>query len=198
MKRLTTKKSVSEMNMTELAYNSCYAKDGWARYRDYEKDIDAKELARGLLKKYEDGDDGFTCDEDLMDQMADYTQYGLEEIEGLIAVFYRNVWAMADLRERLKDYEDLEEQGRLLRLPCALGDTVYRIQECQAPNCQVCRGFNRVDNCFTRYKVRIFKTHFNLYHLEKFGKTVFLTKEEAVNALKNQRSGGNKSERDSF
>lgn len=34
---------------------------------------------------------------------------------GLIAVFYRNLWAMADLRERLKKYEDLEEQGKLIK-----------------------------------------------------------------------------------
>ena len=27
--------------------------------------------------------------------------------------------------EKLKQYEDLEEQGRLLRLPCKVGDTVY-------------------------------------------------------------------------
>lgn len=27
---------------------------------------------------------------------------------GLLALFYRNLWAMADLRERLKYYEDLE------------------------------------------------------------------------------------------
>ena len=30
---------------------------------------------------------------------------------------------------KLKDYEDLEEQGKLLKLPCALGDTVYEVQE---------------------------------------------------------------------
>lgn len=29
--------------------------------------------------------------------------------------------------EKLKQYEDLEEQGRLLRLPCKVGDTVYVI-----------------------------------------------------------------------
>lgn len=28
---------------------------------------------------------------------------------------------------RLKDYEDLEEQGRLIKLPCKVGDTVYHV-----------------------------------------------------------------------
>ena len=30
--------------------------------------------------------------------------------------------------EKLAEYEDLEEQGLLLRLPCKVGDTVYRIE----------------------------------------------------------------------
>lgn len=31
------------------------------------------------------------------------------------------------LAEKLKEYEDLEEQGKLLRLPCKVGDFVYTI-----------------------------------------------------------------------
>lgn len=29
--------------------------------------------------------------------------------------------------EKLKEYEDSEEQGKLLRLPCVVGDTVYTV-----------------------------------------------------------------------
>lgn len=32
---------------------------------------------------------------------------------------------------KLAEYEDLEEQGRLLRLPCAVGDAVYVLAECK-------------------------------------------------------------------
>ena len=32
---------------------------------------------------------------------------------------------------KLKDYEDLEEQGRLITLPCKIGDTVYGIRRYQ-------------------------------------------------------------------
>lgn len=28
---------------------------------------------------------------------------------------------------KLKDYEDLEEQSRLIKLPCKVGDTLYRL-----------------------------------------------------------------------
>ena len=45
MDRLTSDKDVKDMGMVELAYNSCYAKDGKARYRDYDTDIDARQLA---------------------------------------------------------------------------------------------------------------------------------------------------------
>lgn len=30
--------------------------------------------------------------------------------------------------DKLAEYEDLEEQGKLLKLPCAVGDTVYEVQ----------------------------------------------------------------------
>ena len=30
------------------------------------------------------------------------------------------------LAEKLAEYEDLEEQGLLLKLPCKVGDTIYR------------------------------------------------------------------------
>lgn len=123
--RLTTNKDASEMSLYELAHNSCYVKDDKARYRDRDLDIDARELTRKLLKDHAGGDDAFTCDEDFDEWMFDYLQYGMDSIEGLIALFYRNLWAMADLRERLKEFEDLEEQGKPPILPCAVGDTVY-------------------------------------------------------------------------
>lgn len=37
---------------------------------------------------------------------------------------YTTDWEVAD---RLAHYEELEEQGRLVELPCAAGDTVYYI-----------------------------------------------------------------------
>ena len=33
------------------------------------------------------------------------------------------------IAEKLKEYEDLEEQGLLLRLPCKVGDALYRINK---------------------------------------------------------------------
>ncbi len=108
MKRITLDKPVSEMGMLELAHNSCYIKDGKARYRDYDLDVDARVLTRQLLKDLVDGDDAFTCDEDFDEWMVDYLQDGMDSTEGLIALFYRNLLAMAELRECLKTYEDTD------------------------------------------------------------------------------------------
>lgn len=47
MERLTTNKSVSNMSMIELAYNSCYVdSEGNARYRDYEMEMDARDFSQ--------------------------------------------------------------------------------------------------------------------------------------------------------
>lgn len=128
MERLTTNKSVADMSMVELAHNSCYVDDeGNARYRDYEMEMDARDFARNLmttLTKNELPVDDAEFDEEILDNL---TIDPFSDIRGLIALFYRNLWTMADLREKLAAYEEAEEQGLLLRLPCRIGSDVYII-----------------------------------------------------------------------
>lgn len=85
---------------------------------------------------------------------------------------------------KLAKYEDLEEQGLLLKLPCKLGTKVYYAQKCLAPSCKDCLGFTQVNNCYCEFKSRIFEQEFDFRHLKAFGKTVFLTQAEAEEALK--------------
>lgn len=122
MERLTTNKKVSEMGMVELAHNCCYEDDEHnARYRDFEMEMDARDFARNLmvtLTKDELPLDKTEFDEEILDNL---TIDPFSDVRGLIAVFYRNLWAMADLREKLKCYEDAEEQG----VPCKIGADVY-------------------------------------------------------------------------
>ena len=55
------------------------------------------------------------------------------EADGVKAVWYgnRNVFIEGETgyaeADKLAHYEDLEEQGRLIELPCGVGDTVYDI-----------------------------------------------------------------------
>jgi len=135
MKRLTMD-NLEEMGMFSLAHNCCYIdENGNTRYRDFEIDIDARELAKGMLKEMTEDAVSFESDEDFDDWMGCYIgEDGICTQRGLIATFYQNLWAMAELREKLKYYEDLEEQGWLLVLPCKVGDVVYEIIEETVPN----------------------------------------------------------------
>ena len=104
MKRMTTEKPVKEMNMMELAHNCMYAKDGWARYRDFEIDMDLRDFIRKFSEAEgsELPDDNETLDDILMDNL----QYGINDPDGRTALVYRLMWAMAELREALMRYED--------------------------------------------------------------------------------------------
>ena len=119
MKRLTMD-NLEEMGMFSLAHNCCYIDENRnTRYRDFEIDIDARELAKGLMRELTEDAVSFESDEDFDDWMGCCIgEDGICTPRGLIATFYQNLWAMAELREKLKYYEDLEEQGRLLLLPC--------------------------------------------------------------------------------
>lgn len=175
MERLTNNKPVEEMSMVELAHNCCYAEDRLARYRDFEMDMDARDFARNLMTTLTDDElslDDENFDEEILENLQ-YDPFG--DVRGLIALFYRNLWAMADLREKLKSYEDAEEQGLLLRLPCKVGDTVYT-----ACSWGIESG---VVGSIEIISDRVFV---NNIHGAMIGEAhnIFLTKEEAEQALK--------------
>ena len=99
-----------------------------------------------------------------------------------------NCEIMTSVCEKLGKYEDLEEQGRLVKLPCKVGDTLYRL----------------VPNLYREYveiKIAQFVINKNgIYFItdkgvswsaDKIGKTVFLTKSEAEAKLKELRGGEN-------
>ena len=180
MERLTSNKTTSDMNMLELAYNSCYAYEKCnARYRNYELDIDSRELARKLIKDMCKEDLFYMSDEEFDEYVSEMLSVEIDSQIGLLAVFYRNLWAMAELREKLKDYEDLEEQGRLIKLPCKVGDTAYEITGATT------HGYDW--KYLTYEKAYVHGTVFNLGRLYDIGKTVFLTKSEAEAKLKELR-----------
>lgn len=127
MERLTNNKKVSDMSMIELAHNSCYADDERnARYRDYEMDMDARDFARNLMVTLTKDELPISDTEFDVEILDDLAIDPFSDVRGLIALFYRNLWAMANLRETLKKYEDLEEQGRLIKLPVKDDATEHR------------------------------------------------------------------------
>lgn len=164
--RLTTNKSVSEMGMYELAHNCCHSDNGKAMYRDFSSDTDARHLARKLMVQYGHWD---SCDENI----------------GLIAVFYRNLWAMADLYERLKEYEDAEDDGILLKLPYKVGDIVFIVKGWSKRRIYPAKVLNEMRIVNGKLHVTCKGEHYtDLISFEDLGKNVFLTKEEAEQKLK--------------
>lgn len=86
-------------------------------------------------------------------------------------------------REQLKEYQQLEEQGRLIKLPCKVGDTIYYINSNENET-----------NELTVYSFDIRPLqHFvcdymgTRLNFNQFGETVFLTKSEAEAKLKELR-----------
>lgn len=92
--------------------------------------------------------------------------------------------------ERLKYYEDLEEQGRLVVLPVAEGTTVYttRWWDDVPETCTDSKG-KKFQRMTMRHKVT--KDKFQPFGLDyiQFGTEVFLASEEAEAALKEWERG---------
>ena len=87
---------------------------------------------------------------------------------GILAAFGTNV-DINDLKH-IQDLLDAEEQGLLLKLPCKVGDEVWRVY----------MQHDHYDD--TPYEI-VTSTLFRLDMLDCIGKTVFLTKKEAEKAL---------------
>jgi hypothetical protein len=97
---------------------------------------------------------------------------------------------------KLADYEDAEEQGLLLRLPCKVGDKVYQISENFIEQCTVETIFlgnyrdrngnwcNMAEIYYDRYDCPYVSTEM---YFTDIGETVFLTKKEAKAKLKELR-----------
>lgn len=75
---------------------------------------------------------------------------------------------------KLGEYEDLEEQGRLVKLPCKVGDSIYSV----------------IEDGLTIIELK-FSLDFYVRRKNDIGKTVFLTKSEAEAKLKELRGGEN-------
>ena len=125
---------------------------------------------------------------------ADAAYYYLkcfEKCDGLGASEKCNNCDLAhDACDKLGEYEDLEEQGLLLKLPCKVGDTVYvKI----ASHCDIqyaeaeVRDFTHFTSC--GFCAVVTSKHFDKQNIPfaDFGKTAFLTQDEAEEKLKGMK-----------
>lgn len=81
---------------------------------------------------------------------------------------------IADWLTQLKEYKQLEADGKLMKLPCKVGDTVYAIIATHI--------FGDIgDKAEKDYRVD--KRRFSLEMLDEVGKTIFLTRDAAEKRL---------------
>lgn len=88
---------------------------------------------------------------------------------------------VGEVLRKLAEYEGLEEQGRLVKLPCKVGNTVYVIVGKNISAQKIQRATidseGKIEFCTKRRGFALFD----------IGKTVFLTREEAEEKLKEMR-----------
>ena len=116
------------------------------------------------------------------------------------------IWRLPDYgngspTEKLADYEDLEEQGRLIKLPCKVGDTVwdndygrpcaYTIIAFSFGECEeyICEPVTTKEAVF--YYANSSGSITGSFAESEIGKSVFLNKSEAEAKLKELRGREN-------
>lgn len=124
------------------------------------------------LAEYEDFEEIFRSK--MTDDACDF----LKDKEEFAKWLDRNKW----IAKKCDEYARAEEQGKLLKLPCSLGDMVYRIiKEFNTGMKKIISGkVYRI--ALTDAEMQIFIDKWQSKGI--FGKTVFLTREEAEAALK--------------
>lgn len=92
---------------------------------------------------------------------------------------------MNDIAKKIAEYEDAEEQGRLLRLPIDENESVYSIEYCCGED-----KTNRTGLCFRGFCESCDKKSYYIKNgiakqctLSEIGKSVFFTKGQAEKAL---------------
>ena len=222
MHRLTTDNPTDNI---EASLNLFYVRDGDAFIRgggdapDY-ADISVTDFIRKTARAL--------CPDMLLPEsaeeisfaMAEYLFDGYEEPSGLIALLYTAAWSYAELRERLKAYEDTglspekvswmkevveaafdndtsrierahnlhvaDKEGRVVVLPCKVGDTVYFVNAKQILEFAVVGYAVDETGISWVYSEHVDKTgHTNerTFSPDRISKTTFLTREEAEKAL---------------
>ena len=105
-----------------------------------------------------------------------------------------NCSLITDACKKLAEYEQLEEQGLLVRLPCKVGDTVYRVNT-GAKQPIIPMTVSEIHFlCYKNERAVRFDAvgkedmGESCYRLEDIGRIVFLTREEAEKKLEEMKA----------
>lgn len=184
MERLTTD---SPQGNFATILNYVFSKDGWAHIRSDGKSEDPVQLTQWARKKciefgcVEMPEDPREVDEEIMDCLFSYPDCP-------VALPYVFACQAVHLRDRLKAIEDIlgdeydldhlrelaqaEKDGRLVVLPCKVGDMVY-VTYGEGYRPHVVDRIHILANCKVQVRMRHFCTETLWISASEFGKTVF-------------------------
>lgn len=132
--------------------------------------------------------------DEVVERLAAYedTERRPEEVQALNRLFdyalkeSRTLQEQLALIERLRELADADKDGRLVVLPhCKLGDTVYWLHDKKITECRVYRIQESTKGVQIAIKSTVSHGVFSVDNY--FGKTIFLTREEAEKALEGRR-----------
>ena len=120
-------------------------------------------------------------------RLADYedTELAPEEVTALGNLFdyaleeSKTLTEQLELLKRLRELAEADREGRLVVLPCKVGDTIYHISKVRTSHFEDDKII--IDD---EGRWKIYEMPFTLIHLPYIGKSYFLTREEAGKALK--------------
>lgn len=143
----------------------------------------------------------------LGDEMYDCLQYGIDTIEGVVALLHTAAVQATTMRSRLKEIEDIlgddydlnrlkelveaDREGKCVLLPCKVGDKLYKISENGVKEVVVQSIVFMLSHTVNHLTVHVANERGAMTEIETkdFGKTVFLTLEEAEAALEKMKGG---------
>ena len=99
-----------------------------------------------------------------------------------VGIDYNRSWEYVKnwlLDDRLRKLAEADKDGRLVVLPCKVGDTIYHISKVRTSHFEDDKII--IDD---EGRWKIYEMPFALIHLPYIGKSYFLTREEAEKALK--------------
>ena len=120
-------------------------------------------------------------------RLADYEDTGLtpEEIHKMRSWWEATKFILDSpdtVSARLKELYEADKDGRVMVLPCKVGDTVWAVNSIGISS----HVIRRIE----RNKCGDFACSLLIFPLDDFGKTVFLTREEAEKALEEEKWDG--------
>ena len=109
---------------------------------------------------------------------------------GIVTPTYSD-YPVRKIMNKLAEYEDAEEQGLLLMLPCPIGSTIYSLEQWDDES--EYKLYEYIFDGITGNGLRLLLPDDNdcscSFEIDAFGKTLFLNKSVAIAALQELKEG---------